>query len=203
MNQLREICPAMGMSVEEFLKGVPPSILAIVDGIRKAKRAGTRAVPSSTLIDRSVLLGPHVRSLLLDRVAHLVDENVFGRSEMCMQFAELLALGLNHLGLPAKAVLGESIYRDAEGREAFRWEHAWVRIGDEVVDGNVDCLLENHLVPDEIRVRPYWGPIRETPTDRKLRQDAAREMDPDPDVKAIWWPELKAWIDANHRILVM
>jgi len=32
-----------------------------------------------------------------------------------------------------------------------------VRIGDEVVDGNVDCLSENPLVPDIVRVAPYWG----------------------------------------------
>jgi hypothetical protein len=47
------------------------------------------------------------------------------------------------------------IYYGADGEEIFRWQHAWVRIGNEVIDGNVDCLAENPLVPKAVSVAPY------------------------------------------------
>jgi hypothetical protein len=54
---------------------------------------------------------------------------------------------------------GNAIYDDASGKEVFQWNHAWVRVGEEVIDGNVYSLVENPLVPDQVRVPPYWGSL--------------------------------------------
>jgi hypothetical protein len=192
---MREISPASNVGVEEFLLHVPASARALVARIREQKREGTRPSPSVAIIDRSALLVAERRYALLDRVAALVDENLVGRAEMCLQFADLLAKALTHLGLSARAVVGEAIYSDATGAELFRWRHAWVRVGEEVIDGNVDILAENPMVPSSVRVLPYWGPIRETPSDRHLRERRGETLLPDEDVDAIWWPELRQWLD--------
>jgi hypothetical protein len=136
-----------------------------------------------------------MRGKLIDAVAMLVDENYAGRAEMCWQFAGLLNLALLHLKFPARPVVGTAIYYDAKGDEAWRWGHAWVRVGDEVIDGNVDCLAENPLVPKVVRVAPYWGPIRGVPDDRRLRGDHGTALPSDVDVDDIWWPDLRQWID--------
>ena len=140
------------------------------------------------------MLDPKTRADLLDSIAALVDENLSGRSDMCRQFADLLQRALAHLRLPARPVLGTAIYF-SNRREVFRWEHAWVRVGSEVIDGNVDSLYENPMVPPEVTVAPYWGPITNTPADRRLRQDKKRSLPADSDVAQIWWPELRARID--------
>ena len=72
-----------------------------------------------------------------------------------------------------------------------------VRIGDEVIDGNVDSLDENPTVPKAVRVAPYWGPITRTPSDRKLHEYHGMALVPDHDVETIWWPDLQQWIDRH------
>jgi hypothetical protein len=193
---MREISPAVDLSAENFLKLLPPSHQDIVTRIRDQKKSGTRNWPSATTLDRSALLSETARMAVVDAVARLVDENLSGRSDMCMQFADLLHRALRHLHLPARAVLGKCIYY-LDNREIFRWDHAWVRVGHEVIDGNVDILSENPLVPSTVIVRPYWGPITEVPGDRKLRENHGAQLSPDTDVEKIWWPELEAWLDAN------
>jgi hypothetical protein len=141
-----------------------------------------------------MLLSGDARKRLLDKVADLVDENLFGRSEMCMQFADLLTLALTHLELEARAVLGTAIYYSG-GNEIFRWSHAWVRVGHEVIDGNVDSLVENPLIPSAVHVAPFWGPITATPSDRRLREEHGKRLPPDSDVLNLWWPELRIWLD--------
>ena len=74
------------------------------------------------------LTKPH-REKLLDAVAALVDENYAGRSEMCLQFADLLHRALTHLNFPSRAAVGTARYFSPEGREIYRWLHAWVRVG--------------------------------------------------------------------------
>ena len=137
---MREISPAENCSAEEFLERSPASVRAVAQKIRAEKRTGLRLKPSTSLLDESRVLGADKRRFLLDRVTALVDENLFGRAEMCQQFANLLARSLAELGLLARPMMGEATYLDTVGRELFRWQHAWVRIGDEVVDGNVDAL---------------------------------------------------------------
>jgi hypothetical protein len=136
------------------------------------------------------------RALLIDKVASLVDENVSGRSDMCIQFADLLSRALKHVSISARAALGICIYYQ-EGKEIFRWKHAWVRAGEEIIDGNVDALDENPLVPPLVKVRPYWGLVNEVPRDRRLREERGATLPPDSDITTIWWPELKAWLDSS------
>ena len=194
---MREISPAIGMSVDQWLAGMPSQLRAGVEEIRRQKYAGKRPRPSMSLIDRSAILTKPVRAMLLDAVASLVDENYAGRGEMCIQFAALLDRGLSYLKFPSRPVMGTAMYYDKSGNEIFRWGHAWVRIGDEVVDGNVDSVPENPVVPKIVSVAPYWGPVAEVPTDRRLREEQGQGMDPDVDVETNWWPDLQRWIDEN------
>src|SRR5579884_1611258 len=161
---MREISPAVNASPDEFLKMLPSHARALVMEIRRQKNAGNRLRPSSTLLDHSMLLTKAHRIRLLDAVAALVDENLAGRSEMCLQFADLLYRALVLLDFPARPALGWAIYFAPDGQEIFRWKHAWVRIGDEVIDGNVDCLDENPIVPKSVKIRPYWGAITQVPS---------------------------------------
>jgi hypothetical protein len=194
ITRMREISPADNMSADEFLRLAPPEVQVCARDIRAEKGAGSRPRPSARLVDRSALLTAELRSRVVDAVAVLVDENLFGRSEMCLQFAALLQRALAHLGLSARGVVGNATYYSG-GREIFRWEHAWVRVGAEVIDGNVDSLFENPMVPSAVDIAPYWGPISETPPDRRLREDHGRQLPADGDVSDIWWPELRAWLD--------
>ena len=197
-DKMREISPATNMSAEEYLRLAPPEGQELVRRIRRQKEEGTRPMPSASLIDCSVLLTAQRRKSLLDRVAVLVDENLFGRAEMCMQFSSLLAMALSHLGLSARTALGKALYYH-DGREIFRWDHAWVRIGEEIVDGNVDILFENPMVPPSVNVSLFWGSINDVPRDRRLREDRTRAMPPDAYVSEIWWPELRSWLDDELR----
>ncbi len=197
---MREISPSVDLSCEEFYKTLLPQSQAIVDRIRSEKNAGNRPKPSTCLIDKSSLLTEKFRRGLLDAVAGLVDENLAGRSEMCIQFAILVSQALDYMGLSSRVAVGTAIYYDAKGRELFKWGHAWVRVGKEVIDGNVDSLCENPMVPETVDIPPYWGPIAETPVDRKLRENCGCPVPPDSDVSEIWWPELREWLKNNYKV---
>ena len=192
---MREISPSTSHSCEEFLRIAPPMAVPLVQQIREQKQKGTRPVPSTTVIDQSCLLQATQRAKLLDRVAMLVDENLFGRAEMCEQFATLLAKALQLVGLPAQVATGQCSYF-CNSRVVFTWQHFWVRVGPEVIDANTDCLTENPVVPTGIVPRPYWGAIQNTPPDRRLRGQSLSNMPHDIDVETIWWPELKAWLSS-------
>ena len=192
---MREISPSISHSCDEFLKLVPPAASILVSQIREQKRSGNRPVPSSVLIDQSTVLDSATRRQLIDRIALLVDENLFGRSEMCEQFAVLLTRALQFFELPAQLTSGDCSYY-INGSVLFSWTHYWVRIGAEVIDVNTDVLSENPAVPNLIRPLPYWGPIQETPADRRLRGQVVKNIPLDPDVEHIWWPELEAWLKA-------
>ena len=92
---MREISPAENMSADEFLQVANPMQQDIVNVIRKQKLSGVRKLPSKSLIDESSVLNVNFRNDLVDKIASLVDENLFGRSEMCQQFSMLLELSLN------------------------------------------------------------------------------------------------------------
>jgi len=191
---MREISPAVGISAGDFLRSAPDEVKQIVAEIRREKRAGLRKYPSAELLDCSRVLTTTQRKFLLDKVAALVDENLCGRSEMCQQFAELLHLALSYLRLPSRPVVGLAIYFATNGREIHRWRHAWVRVGEEAIYGNVDCLSENPTVPKTVKVAPYWGPVARMPRDRRLREERGAALPSDEDVSSIWWPELKDWL---------
>src|SRR5947209_7258221 len=120
---MREISPAENLSADEFLKIAPAQVQELVSQIRLQKQDGTRPKPSTTLVDRSILLTTPQRARLVDAVANRVDENLFGCAEMCLQFADLLQRALVAFALPAHAVVGRATYY-ADGQEVFSWRHA-------------------------------------------------------------------------------
>ena len=193
---MREISPHPGMSVDEYLK-LAPELTSLVNDIRQQKERGERARPSTPLIDQSAILTKEQRADLLDKIALLVDENWVGRSEMCFQFTGLLNRALRHIQFPSREVLGTATYYSSKGKKLFQWRHAWVRVGQEVIDGNVDSIPENILVPRTVSVAPYWGLISETPPDRLLRELHGESVPGDVDVDEIWWPELEKSIDSE------
>ena len=182
--------------MDEYVSLVPPRIQEIISRIRAEKESGSRRRPSSSLIDKSAMLTPAKRAALLDKVASLVDENVAGRSDMCLQFAALLSLALRHLGFESYAVTGTATYFSAKGRRIHSWRHGWVRIGKEAVDGNTDSIPENIMIPRSVNVDPYWGPLQDTPA---RRLDQGGYVEDDADVMGIWWPDLKDWLDKDFR----
>ena len=192
----REISPAVNLSAGQYFARVPEPLRGVISSIRAAKEDGSRPRPSASLIDRSGLFTPARRAALLDKVAELVDENLGGRSDMCLQFAELLNLALRYLGLNSFAVSGTAVYLNAKGKRVFTWDHAWVRVGKEVIDGNTDSLTENVMVPSTVCASPYWGPMDEAPG-RKLEQ--AGYVNPDGDVNSTWWPDLKDWLAKDFQ----
>lgn len=195
---MREISPVLGISVDGYItQFVPDAFKPLIAEVRRQKGAGLRRVPSATLIDKSTVLTAEARKMVLDQVAQLVNENYVGRGEMCLQFAGLLNRGLNKLGFPTRAVVGKAIYYDPKGTEIFRWDHAWVRIGDEIIDSNVDSIPENPMVPKTVQLFPYWDPVRETPTDRKLQEHHGKQLPQDEDVEEVWWPELSLFLDSR------
>jgi hypothetical protein len=197
---LREISPLFGITAEAYFASLPPALKELVEGIRAQKNSGTRPKPSSTLVDQSSTLTAEIRRSLLDTVAALVDENLTGRSDMCSQFASLLRLGLEELGVSARIVCGKAMYY-SNSRELFRWDHVWLRIGSEVVDGNLDILNENPMVPSAVLASPFWGEVRNIPSDRRLRESNDKIAPIDEDVEEIWWPELKSQLEPLKRLV--
>lgn len=75
-------------------------------------------------------------------------------------------------GMPA----GTGIYYDGQRNKLFQWDHFWVRAGAEVIDGNADSMQENPLVHDVVRPPPYWGAVKQTPSDRRLHEVNGRRV---------------------------
>ncbi|MBT4384132.1 transglutaminase domain-containing protein [Candidatus Peregrinibacteria bacterium] len=194
---MREISPAVNLSAEEFLNLLLPEARQHVDRIRAQKRAGSRPKPSTSLIDESNLLDSKRRRLLLDKVAAFVDESLGGRSDMCIQFADLLERALVHLGIEARSVIGQARYFH-NGEEVFRWRHAWVETENEIIDGNIDSVSENPAIPS-LKRNPYWGSTVEVPNDREFQEDVSMDFPKEKDVAEIWWPEMKEWLNEKFQ----
>lgn len=160
--------------------------------IEEQKRSGTRPLPSGSLLsigDKPVL---EDRNFLIDTCAKLVDENWCGRSEMCIYFAVLLRHGLNFLGIPAEVNVGKATYIDHNNPDSrFEWDHAWVVSEGQLIDGNIDSMIENPMIPEGIASAPYWGPIENTPSDRKLY--SSRILDSSHDVIELDEQEIIMW----------
>lgn len=189
----REVLPVEGVSADDYIQSVvatSPRAVALLRAIRSAKRNGTRPLPS-TRLHLGAVSAPDEATCrgLVDQVATLVDENLFGRSDMCLQFASLLALALKELEIEAVAFTGEAKYRRDDG-EWFSWNHAWVRYGDVVIDANVDTMRENPVVPKGLDPAPFWGPLAECPADREFEVEP-EVLAPDSDVEQ-WWQRLRA-----------
>jgi len=98
--------------------------------IRRQKEAGERLQPSASLIDRSQMLTKEFREKLLNKAAELVDENYAGRSEMCLQFADLLHRALMHLQFPSRGVVGRPCIMMIGAKNSFGGNTpgcAWVK----------------------------------------------------------------------------
>jgi hypothetical protein len=195
---MREISPAENLSSEQYFELLPEDSKELINKIRNEKKNGDRPVPSRSLINKSNVLESKIQLKLIDKVALLVDENLGGRSEMCIQFSILLNLALSYFVLDSKVIMGTAMYFHS-GKEIFRWNHSWVKIGDEIIDGNVDILYENPMVPRIVQVQPYWGPIALCPRDRRLRENRNLDIPNDSDVEKFWWSELKIFIDRELK----
>ncbi len=172
---------SMSQSLDAVYKnnGVLPgksNVMEILDGIMEGKKTGNRPKPSSKVVLGESKFSDKLRSTLIDVVGNIVDQNWCGRSEMCVLFAILLSDTLNALGANAKAIIGKGTYYGSDKTE-FTWDHAWVLVDDEIVDGNVDSTVENPAVPDDIEPNNYWGKIYDLPEDRVLNEDKAIDED--------------------------
>jgi hypothetical protein len=191
-----EVSGFQGRSVEETLALADPQTRHIAYTIRRQKSAGTRPMPSRHLVSSGSQPTQTTRERLLDKIASLVDENIFGRSEMCIQFAILLEHALTSMGMDASARVGSAEYLRADGTW-FKWpQHAWVQVGDEVVDGNIDSVVENPIPRIQRPPSTYWGPASGLPPDRKFPIDhveaAIRDRE-SPEVR-YWCRQLTIWL---------
>ena len=190
-----EVSPVVGISADEYVKRLvaqkAPS-LSLLRRIREEKARAVRPRPSAHLIGEAIRPPRELRARLLDKVADLVDENVFGRSEMCLHFATLLAKALRLQGITAESKKGRARYIKLDG-QWFTWDHAWVEYDDCVVDGNVDTMRENPLVDNGVDPPPFWGRSDEIPDNRQYDFSSCVPWDGDEDVEA-WWPLLAEWL---------
>ena len=195
----REISPSETLSVKKYIDRLviknSYEHLTVIKRIRKEKENGTRLLPSTGLISSSENPPIDFQNKLLDEVARLVDENLFGRSEMCIQFASLLAMALTRSGFEARAEQGKAHYRKSDGGW-FTWDHAWVIYTDNIIDGNVDSMKENPAVDKDINSVNYWGKINAIPEDRKYELENTKPVVPDKDVE-MWWEDLEQWLAVN------
>jgi transglutaminase superfamily protein len=197
-----EVSPAANATVDEFIAMLVDAgesdILERLRRLRSAKAHGLRLMPSARLISTGDSPDVETRRRFVDTVAVLVDENLFGRSEMCIQFAALLARALRGLGISAEARMGRARYRRPD-RAWFEWDHAWVVYDDQIVDGNVDSMSENPRVDAGVDPSPFWGPVAALPDDRQIELRRFRRAFEDEDVRA-WWPRLQAGLQGNPHL---
>lgn len=184
---------AFGGAPDREGAGTAPSknLAAVMSKMERERRSGTRPRPSGSMISIGDSPPPVDRRFLVDTCAELVDQTFGGRSEMCIYFAVLLRHGLRLLGYDAEVEVGKGQYRSV-GSKDFTWDHAWVRMGNgEVIDGNVDSLVENPMVPVGVEPKPYWGPADELPDDRKLFKN--RVLPPERDLIELDEEPTKHW----------
>jgi hypothetical protein len=191
-ERITEVFGAFGtgpleQTLRQSLKKDPRAILA---RIQDEKQKGTRALPSSTLISIGNVPTQAERTFLVDTCACLVDQNPAGRSEMCIYFAVLIRHGLNLLGYPATVELGKARYSMAG--QSFEWDHAWVRTqSGDIVDGNIDSMTENPMIPEGIEPKPYWGPPDVLPSDREFYK--MRDLPPERDDIELETEVIRQW----------
>jgi len=190
-----EVSPIHDMTADDYVARLVADrapTLPVLRRIRNEKARGTRPRPSSRMIGDATLPTLELQARLLDKIAELVDENVFGRSEMCLQFAALLAKALTSLGITAAAKRGNARYRKPNG-EWFGWNHAWIEYDNCVVDGNVDSMCENPLVDQGVDPSPFWGHRNGIPEDRQYDFASSTSWSGDEDSET-WWLRLHDWL---------
>lgn len=192
-----EVIPYEGVTVNQFEERIALDIKssAILCKIRTEKSKGIRLLPSSRIIIKSGCIPIEEIKWLVDYTASLVDENAFGRSDMCLQFAWLVSEYLNFkYHLDAKPIQG--IVRYSSQGNVFEWSHAWVKFGDIIIDSNIDSAKENPKVPGWIDPRPYWGVSNEFPAKNGKMIKPINLIDFSNDQDSINWKER---LLANNR----
>lgn len=158
-------------SLQTYVLSLPRKTRQIFEKIVHQKEKDERPLPSAKCILGTSRISQHIRLAILDLIALTVDENFWGRHEMCVYFAILLRDALSTFGHSAQAVLGSATYHSPVDRKKdFTWEHAWVVLDNEIIDGNIDSLIENPHVDPQSRIAPssFWGLQNEVPHDRTL-----------------------------------
>ena len=136
--------------------------------IRNEKKNKTRKKPSSNLLTNGDFISIELRKYIVDKCAEFVDENKYGRSDMCIQYGVLIKYMLkNYANVDSKIMEGKVKYK-GKGKD-FVWDHVWVEtLNGYFIDGNVDSMYENISVPKGINPSSYWGLLTEIPDDREI-----------------------------------
>lgn len=151
--------------VERYLAKLSPSDYqrhakrqqAIEDRIKAQHQNKTRPKPSDKLISIGNQPSLELRQLILDLAAEEADKRCeLSRNDQCVPFAAYVRAILGELGILAKVAVGKTTYKMHGVKHVLL--HAWVEIGEDVVDGNADSFEENVFIPGAIRPQPYWGP---------------------------------------------
>lgn len=116
---------------------------------------------------------------------------------MCVLSAIFLGDALKKLNMNPKVIIGKGTFINSQNpNNSFTWDHAWVLVDDEIIDGNVDSMIENPAVPIGIEPVNYWGLVDDLPSDRKLLID--KEIDEDWIRKNTSYDELQRWRKQLH-----
>jgi len=119
---------------------------------------------------------------------------------MCVLFAILLGDALLKLNMSPRVVIGKGTYTETQNStNSFTWDHAWVLLDNEIVDGNVDSMIENPVVPVGIEPNNYWGLAENLPDDRKLVTD--KEINEDWIRENTSYSELQKWREQLYQKL--
>ncbi|WP_345462190.1 lasso peptide biosynthesis protein [Deinococcus carri] len=175
--------------IERFMAKLSPTALRrlmkrqqeLKDRIAAQRVSNTRPKPSDVLTSIGDQPPLPVRKLILDLAAEAADQHCeLSRNDQCVTFAVYARAMLAELGITARVVIGEATYKMHGTKHVML--HAWVEVGEDLVDGNVDSFEENVSIPNEIRPQPYWGPKRRAPN-RTFKE--TRELTADREVAEI------------------
>ncbi|MBB6096760.1 hypothetical protein HNR42_000172 [Deinobacterium chartae] len=150
----------------EYLRTLSPSELdtfitrarSSAQRIAAQRQAGNRPEPSHTLVSFGRLPDLGVRRTIVDFAALFTDrDSPFGRGAESVLFAAYLRAILEMGGVDCTLAVGRARFTYAGG-QTYERDHAWIELGEDVIDANVDTLTELADVPETLQVAPYWGP---------------------------------------------
>lgn len=133
------------------------------------KENNIRPVPSSNVILGKSKFSEDLRKKLLNMVAEVVDDNCYGRSDMCVYFAILIKDALESMGFMAKAIVGSATYYSPLGR--FRGnEKSNPTIGEagkyeEVEEEKIEVIVPREILEKVIRAMKKVHPYEEVAFD--------------------------------------
>ena len=175
LNKTNISIPSRKLSYDQFMKFMNVQQSAVTKDIQNSrlqkvladKKNGVEHKPSLLLIDKSHLLTSDKRKTIIDIAAKYVNQNIYGRNEMCLQFAILVKFLLKEEGISSKIIEGKAKY--SNGNLKHEWNHFWlVTENNDLIDGNIDSLPDNPNPPEGLRPLNYWGALSEIPNDRLL-----------------------------------